>query len=193
MKKALVASILGLVATAASSFGQGAVFFSTYVGTVYQPITYVAPLPAGATAGQTVGAGFKAVLYYGFGADLAFSALSPVPDSLRDVGTQAPGYVTGGIVSIPGYTAGPVTFAVVAFDGADWAGTLADLGNGVATLPENVRTWTEASIAANPNPAGLFQQNVPPVTVSLVVPEPSSFALFGLGAAGLALFRRRRQ
>jgi hypothetical protein len=188
MKKALFTSIIGLAA-AVSSYGQGSVFFSTYTGTVYQPIKYAAPLPSGTAAGQTIGSGFTAQLYYGLGSGLAFSALSPLSGATQAVGTQLAGYVTGGIVTIPGYSSGPVTFAIVAYNGTDWGTTLAS-ASGIATLLGNVATWTEPSIAASPNPAGLFG-NVPAITVS-AVPEPTTMALAGLGSLALLAVRRRK-
>lgn len=195
MKKALVASILGLVVTAVSSFGQGQVFFNNYVGSVYQPIRYGNPAPQGGVAGQTVSAGFKADLYYGLGSGLSFNALSIVPGSTTTVGSLVAGYITGGIVTIPGYVSGPVTFAIVCYNGADWASTRSStLPTAAATLlpPQGqpIPTWTEPSIASGLTPAGQFTVNVPAVLVALPVPEPSILALAGLGA--LALIRRRK-
>jgi len=176
MKKTLVASILGLAMTVASSFGQGHVFFNNYVGTVYQPVKY--------NTGEVVGSGFSAQLYYGLGSGLSFNQLTLLPSSTTTIGTQVAGYITGGILDIPGYSSGPITFAIVAFNGADWATSTAK------TLPQNVSTWTETSIPSGNNPAATFQQNVPAVIVT--VPEPSTFALAGIGSAALMIFRRRK-
>ncbi|HYG21975.1 MAG TPA: PEP-CTERM sorting domain-containing protein [Verrucomicrobiae bacterium] len=190
MKKALVGSILGLAMTVATSYGQGKVFFNTYVGTVYSPVTYANPVGNGATHGGTVGAGFFAELYYGIGSGLGFNDLTKVADSKTAVGTQVAGYVTGGIVNIPGYTSGPITFAVVCFNGDTWETTMSSASpTAYATLLPTV--WTEPEIASGQNPAGTFSQNVPAITVSLV-PEPSSFALLGLGSAALLALRRRK-
>lgn len=196
MKKALVASILGLVVTAVSSFGQGQVFFNNYVGSVYQPIRYGNPAPQGGAAGQTVSAGYKADLYYGLGSGLTFNELSVVPGSTTTVGSLVAGYITGGIVTIPGYVSGPVTFAIVCYNGDTWASTLSStLPTAAATLTPAlggapIPTWTEPDIASGTNPARQFSVNVPAVVVALPVPEPSILALAGLGA--LALIRRRK-
>jgi hypothetical protein len=188
MKRKSLVSILGAAASlvgVATSYGQGSVFFSTYVGTVYQPIRYTATF-----GGGTVGPGFTAELFYGLGAGLPFSALSPVPGGTAAVGTQVPGYVTDGIVTIPGYASGAVTFAIVAYNGTDWASTVSGASGSIATMPGSVVPWTEPGIAMGQNPAGLFTQNVPAITVG--IPEPSFFDLLSLGVgSGLLACRRK--
>lgn len=187
MKRALLTAILGIAASVATTYGQGHVIFSTYVGAVYQPIRYSNPVGLGHTAGETAGAGFNAQLYYGLGAGLSFAALSPVPGSITPVGTSVAGYVTGNNTVIPNYVSGPITFAIVAFNGPSWG----NAANTFETALNQVLTWTETSINSTALPTDVFQQNVPAITVSLV-PEPSTFALAGLGSAAMLIFRRRK-
>lgn len=199
MKKTLVATILGLVtslAAVSSSYGQGQVWMDTYnansaVGAL---TTY------GAGSGGTVGAGvdstFHAVLYYSLGNSLTDVAdasdvgagLTLVAGSTAqyNVGPTAgsPGYFVGSIVTIPDYVSGPITFEIVAFNGADYASSTVRGKSGTFVLP---------SIATGTTQPGFFD-GLPNFQVfsAAPVPEPSTFALAGLGLAGLLIFRRRK-
>jgi hypothetical protein len=107
----------------------------------------------------------------GFAAPLATSAV------LSSGGEQ--GYIRGGIITIPGYASGPITFRI-------------DVqGNGAA----GSITFTEPSISGPgnpPPPAGFFSQL--PATFSVaIVPEPSTIALAGLGGLSLLLMLRRKK
>lgn len=52
--------------------------------------------------------------------------------------------------------------------------------------------WQEsANIKPYPNVAGIASAQVPGLVVT--VPEPATFALFGLGSLGLLFFRRRKE
>lgn len=182
MKRTLFLGILFMGCLAVR--GQGYVHFNTYSGTVYSPIRYVAPAPPGAAIGQTVGSEFKADLYYALGSNVAFTEMSLVPGSTTSVGTQIAGYVSGGVVTIPDYAGGPVTFAIVAYNGADYASTYAALDFNLpwaATLTGNVATWTEPAISTSIDTAGTFSVNLPPITVSTIayssVPEPTATAM----------------
>lgn len=204
MKRTLVASILGAVAslaTVASSYGQGQVVFNTYVGTVYQPIKYTSDstklfVTDAGLAGTTVDNQFSAELYYALGSGFtSLSQLTALPASISLVNNAGAantrGFVLGSAVDIPGYVSGPVTFAIVA-----WKSSGAHSENGYNVDPLNAYQgasglWTESSIAASPSPADFFQVNLPALAVS-AVPEPSMLALGGLGSAALLMFRRRK-
>jgi len=190
MKKALVASILGLAA-AVNTFAQGVVAFNNYDFNTDARINY------GPTGGGTLNAGvnssFKAGLYYAFGTVAWAGGLADpttggftlaAATATINTGTTAslPGYFVGGSATIPGYSAGPISFVVVAYNGANYAGS-GIRGSSVGfTLP---------GIAVSPTPAGEFGPGLTSFQVN-AVPEPSTFALAGLGLASLLIFRRRK-
>lgn len=192
MKKALVTSLLGLAAAVAVQ-AQGTVKFLNYGFTTLAPVTYGptgnGPLNAGVNNTYTAG------LYYQFGTvswaggldDPAAAgwtlASASATFAAPNVG-NTPGFFDGGNVVIPGYlpTTGPISFVVVAYNGASYATSLYRGSSVGFTLP---------SIATGLTPAGELGAGFQPFQVNLV-PEPSSFALAGLGLAGLLIFRRRK-
>jgi hypothetical protein len=128
-------------------------------------------------------AGTQVLTAQGFTADLLWQ----VGATTGDLGLSIPTYNSAGFgngfifdqtsVSFdPAYAGGPITFTI-------------NVGNGVATGTE---TWTEPGMGAG-NPPVLFSA-LPqvPIVVSLSVPEPTTLALAGLGAAGMLLFRKRQ-
>jgi len=181
MKKSIVASIVGVVATVAaieSSYGQGNVFFANYAATTDAIITFRPGDPAGSGPAS---AGFTAGLAFGFGTitDPAQLTLSGITQAFNPA---VPGYFTGPIVSIPGYTGGPITFQVLAYNGATYASSLVSGASALFTLP---------SIATGTQPVGDFGPGLTAFTVA-TVPEPSTLALIGLGAGALLFLRRRK-
>jgi hypothetical protein len=177
MKKSVVASVLGIAAAvsmATSAHGQGSVWFDTYANTQdYVAITWTTDpsLAPPGQAGQTVGPGFTAMLFSSVDGFAAPLATSPV---LSSGGEQ--GYIRGGIITVPGYASGPITFRIDVS------------GNGAI----GSATFTEPSIATGLNPAGFFSQL--PATFSVaIVPEPSTIALAGLGGLSLLLMLRRKK
>lgn len=191
MKRALLASILGIAASTAmvaSSFGQGQIVFNNYESTPYHPVQYStqpgAVLPDGRSAGELVGGTFSVQLYYGIGTVADFSGLT---ESITiGINPATPGYFQGPVVQIPGYVSGPVTFAILAWDtgsGATWS--QASVRN------DSPLMWQEPSVSTVPSPAGFFTALPGPINVA-VIPEPSTMALAGLGAAALMIFRRRK-
>lgn len=198
MKRALVASLLGIaacVASVTSSFGQGQIIFDNYNAVpLYSPIRYstlpadASSLPAGHSAGELAGPTFAVHLFYGLGTVATFGGLTDSGITVN-VNGSTPGYFQGPNVVIPGYNSGPVTFAVLAWDtttGGTWDTATVRNGKTIA----DVRVWQEASITKPPSPSDYFQ-NWAPVNI-VAVPEPSTFALAGLGAASLLIFRRRK-
>jgi len=205
MKKLLVASILGLSAVASTSYGQGLIHFANYFSSSSPLITYAsANVPAG-KANLAVGSSFQAQLGYFIGSTadplqltwLTFvngGNSSPVVFGLGntvndgDAGLGA-GWFDGGSVSIPGINAGNagnITFAVRVFNGGSWAaGTV----EGQSSLFTGGAQATSSSPVPD-LPQGGWQNFT--VTNVAAVPEPSMFALAGLGSAALLIFRRRK-
>ena len=209
MKRALVASLLGVAASVATTYGQGTTVFDNYNASPYMPIKYTsttAQLPADkvALAGQGVSdAGFSVDLLY-------FIGTTSNPAQLTDTGLAVPlnpgkadslgnhGYWDGQNVVIPGYTSGPVTFEVEAWytttTGAD--GQYGGATFGTSLFRGTSALWTESSLATGlstantwaglPGPNGAALANV------AIVPEPATLTLLGLGGAALLVSRRRK-
>jgi len=120
-------------------------------------------------------------------------ASAPEIDLVQAAGTQillgAPlaGYFFAGVVTLP--TDGTATVQIRAWDtttAATWEVAQSAVGGiwGMSNLSD-VQLGPVGGLAGDVGGWSPFQ-------LILNVPEPSSFALMGLGAAALALFRRRR-
>lgn len=195
MKKRLVASVLGVVATVAtvaSSYGQGQVWFDNYnnanpngVGGYSSPITFSAD-PAQAPTGMAglgipASLNFVASLQYVIGSATDPNPLANVPigdSALTRPFSNVAGTISPAIATIPGYSSGPVSLQVYvtgSANGVDYWGKSA-----VLELP-SIATGTTLPGYLD----GLQSFNVVPV------PEPTTLALAGLGAAALLMYRRR--
>lgn len=102
------------------------------------------------------------------------------------------GYFTGGVKTVTGWTAGPIVAQVRVWDTAFGSYETAKTAPG-AHWGESVLFVITPTLSptAAPNLVGLGN----PATYTLTynpVPEPSSMALAGLGAAALLVFRRRK-
>lgn len=209
MKKALVAAILGIALNVTTSHAQGFIVFENYVvatgGTpVFSGVTYAAG--NGAKSGQFVGAasGFKADLLVSLNGGSSYSLVagSQTPfygtynlaaANSQDGGsptTDGAGSFIGPKVTIPGYTSGAVSFIVEAFNGATYAGSQFN-GQSAAFTINSLTTDPLATPGNIMNLSGTTPQGLQPFSVN-TVPEPSIFALAGLGAAGLMAFRRKK-
>ncbi len=205
MKKALVAAILGLAAVT-SVKAQGLIRLYNYTTDpgIANPIVYGAN--SGGTLGQGVSAGgFTVGMYYfignnaaavnssfdGSGYDVAWTGqnglvLATGANATTPLGDFQPGEYS----QVNNFQLGAaqtsdfvVTVVVVAYNGADYASSL-------------IRGHSQAFNLTAAYVAGF---SIPPDTGSAMpgfavigVPEPSTFALAGLGLAGLLIFRRRK-
>jgi len=191
MKKALIASILGIAASVATSYGQGYIVMESYYNDGVNPAHFSAIQAQGL---GYLGANWSAQLLYSIGGNpfqlAAGSQQSFYPGSQTGVGdplTTGAGIFIGPNVTIPGYVSGSVSFIVQVFNGATYASS---------SIKGDSLAFSIASLQTNPLlPAGdLINNNagggLQPFTVP--VPEPSTFALAGLGSAAMLIFRRRK-
>jgi len=219
MKKILtLAAVLG---TASASFGQGYVSFANGTssrisnGGVLQAATpagsyYYALLVAPATQ-NTISAAdgsFSGWTLAAIGQNTGVAGR--LSGNNVDSGTAV--QVNGGAYTGPGGTA---DFAVVGWSaniGSDWAAAAAGFRgygvNGTWTITDSTKpggansVWFGVSVVANDIVLQPFQSQYNPVfsatgipnmnLQSVPVPEPTTFALVGLGAAALVIFRRRK-
>lgn len=189
MKKTLMVGIIGLAATAATTFGQGGINFGTYNAGSFigAPITYAASQVPPGKQGLALGSGFSAQLFFE-SAPATWTLVAGTTTSFfgtdGDLG-QGAGFFQAATALVPG-APGPKNFYVYAFNtvgiGAYAAGeiygqsavfSLTTVDPGLPTYPDLGSTTYSA------------------FTVS-AIPEPSTFALAGLGLASLLIFRRRK-
>ncbi|HEU5122630.1 MAG TPA: PEP-CTERM sorting domain-containing protein [Verrucomicrobiae bacterium] len=189
MKRKLIASLVGVVVAGsmvASTYGQGQVNFVNYTfGTEGLITSYVTIEGSNAK----IGSDFYANLLYSLNGGSTFTL---VPGSLTSFfGTTgedatSPGLFSGGTLTIADYVSGPISFIVQAFNGADYASSLAKGQSAVFTLPQLATAANQLPIPDIMNNGAGLQ------SFTVVVPEPSTFALAGLGSAALLMFRRRK-
>jgi hypothetical protein len=184
MKKQLLAIAL-FVATALSVNAQGTFAFNNFSPTVDAPIRDLANNPIVDTANYMATAAFIVGVSQPTG-----DASAPSPSLQLIAGLSAPfvgfnGYFSPSQPAIAGQAVGTqLTLVIRAWDtrtGATWdtATVRGQSGGFNYTLV--------SSSTPGPDPVGLtgFQ-------LINVIPEPSTYALAGLGAAALLLFRRRK-
>ena len=166
MKK-LIVTLLG-VCVASSALAQGYFNFANGVPGVNAQIK-------DAGGANAVGPNYVAVLYYGTGviANPGLLAEFAASETAFATGASA-GYFFGGNQTLP--VTGTITAQIRTFNTTD------PLEIGLGNL---IQIDLAQGGAPAPNMAGItpFQM--------VIVPEPSTFALAGLGAAALLIFRRR--
>lgn len=201
MKKYLCT--LALVGLVSSAFAQGQINLSSGSNTVRSTGT------GGTTPNVPVNGGFIQLLWAPAGTPVAnpwdpqeytpslgeWLTANPgwqAVDSVRAINGPASGRFNAGTVEVP--TTATIQAAIAAWVGNFTSFDLALAApNGQAGISAPF-TVTPGNPNATPIPelpasiAGLF----PGMTTSPVIPEPSSFALLGLGAAALLAFRRRQ-
>ena len=199
MKKTLVTSLLG-IAACTSAFGQGVIQFNNYQSTSYQQVKYANDSALGANSGTAVTSPtvelqlFWAVGTFGSQAAFNTAANAGVTTFIQPgFNFNGGGYYGGPNQLLTGWTAGQsVTFQVQGWGNQRpqwWCHSfgLSEKLSGTSGLWSEVAGATASSNGIQPssNPATFFNQGPPAMTLDLV-PEPSTFALAGLGAAALA-------
>lgn len=197
MKKTLALVALGVL-TSVAAFGQGSINFANLASGLNQPIRD--------TDGSTLipSTGYKVELFYG----PTGSTAAQLIDSGISSGFVSAGYFNNGGVSVsvpfPTFDSanpGPVAFQLRVWQvsaGATWAaatGGAFDQSTPSTYVANGGTKWGFSSIFVK-TPA------VAPATAAVLttltsfnlvpVPEPTTIALGGLGAAALLLFRRRK-
>ena len=203
MKRKLVATILGLAAAtavfngASTAFAQGLITLDSYLtspgGGPYPLITY--GQGSGGTLGAAVTGGYTIGLYYSASPLTAVATSSGNMDFSTPGGTLATGLGStativptfAGLFSTSdsfntGVAAQSLWFVVVAYNGATYADS---------TVRGHSQAFQVTTAAAPPIP-GVGGAGVMGGFAVVGVPEPSTFALAGLGLAGLLIFRRRK-
>jgi PEP-CTERM motif len=186
MKKSILIAILGVTASAATSFGQGYIAFTSYLAnggagalTTFQGSS--TPVPGT----------FSAELYYALGTvsdpvngnpgSPVSGLFTAVPGSITLYDASNDGYFQGGTAILPTYASGAISFEVVAF------GPAGAFGRSGA--------FTESIIASSASaPVTNFGDNGTGMPSFVVpVPEPTTLALAGLGGLASLVALRRKQ
>ena len=203
MKKLLL-TLTVVAASALTMYGQGRVLFNNLsaasgitVGAANQGAT-------GGTPGQNVGANYSVQLMWApvgtYATDTAFAAAalgsSAATAFFGTTGggpaTDGAGLFDGGTIPNPVGTSMPAgAYSMMArawFNGGQYA-----TYDAAKTAGRNTG-YSMFNLTATAFPAGAPNTVFTPFTVGSAgtVPEPSTFALAGLGAAALLLFRRRK-
>lgn len=193
MKKALVSAILGLAAIA-SVQGQGQIILYNYS----QPSSYILNgVGSTGTQGTPVATGqsFNMTIYWALTGTTSAATQNAAMAGDSTANGLIPNLATTGMPTLAvtdGYFGpGPATFAgannvsvtlvVVAYNGVDYASSTIRGHSAAFEMVAN----------ASPNTPLIIGTAMPGFSVTLV-PEPSTFALAGLGLAGLLIFRRRK-
>jgi len=194
MKKLIVSSLATAVVSLAA-YGQGTVSMLN----INAAAGVNAPVYDGvATTVKLAGANYQAGLYAG----LSSTSLSYVGNSTPFLSAGGAGYFNGGTTVLSTIAPGTSAFVQVwAWDttlgGTTTGATLAQAQAAFLTGGKtDVVGWSDIIpiVPANPNssPPGTPTALVGLTSFELQVPEPSTMALAGLGAAALLIFRRRK-
>jgi len=178
MKKILLT--IAATGLAAGAFAQGTVILENSLGTGYVTLQSANGAKAAAGAYQV------ALLWYNGTSFVQTGAIYQTATANED----GAGYFNGETVTIPTYSA-TGTFEVEGWYGNFSSYAAATSYKGLTASFVNAEGEPSQTIAPKPinggSPAGGWNGNM-----ILVVPEPSTIALGGLGAAALLLFRRRK-
>lgn len=183
MKKSVIITVLGIALAASSALAQGNIEIGNYQG-AYNPVVWGsgggiarAGLPVLSTEGVTLNVWYAA----GSVADASLLVQGPVlPWDLVNQGNGYPGYYSFTTIPLP--SAGTFTFQIRASGNSAFGPV--DTGSSRSVLFQDVAN----AITDPPTPPN---RGTGSIGLIVAVPEPSTFALIGLGLAGLLISRRR--
>ncbi len=193
MKKLIVSSLATAVVSLAA-YGQGTVSMlniNTAAGVnapVYDGLT---------TTIKLAGANYQAGLFAG----TTSTSLTYIGNATPFLTAGGAGYFNGGTTVLTGHAPGStVWLQVVAWDatlkgtttGATWANALADDPAGSKDVWGMSKPFSVVPADPNSSPPGTPTPLVGLTSFTLSVPEPSTFALAGLGMAAMLVLRRRK-
>jgi len=187
MKKLVLFALLSVAA--ASAFAQGSVSFDNKVAFTTPADRFVYKDAVGTANGGSllVGTTFHAQLFAGADAN---SLQAITPDAIFRVPTTAsPGTWSGGSRTVP-FTAGSVITLVVKTWDAGTTGLTYDQALAARNYTGQSALFSYVVPAAGAPTSASFMEGLRAFAV--VVPEPGTFALAGLGILGLVMARRRK-
>jgi hypothetical protein len=217
MKKLL--TIAALIGATSLSFGQGQVTFANS-GTTFISTNSAHNGPAtGPTVANPVGSGTYQYVFALFVAPSTVNAVTGVNDAnwqtvvgyATNSSSATSGRIAGGQPVVPGFLTGTTANFIIRAWSANVAGTDWTTARAWQTLYENTgnvpfsgfwynSTVEQIAVGGAPNPITATFGATPgtsfqgfTLNLETPIPEPVSFALAGLGAAAMLIFRRRKQ
>jgi hypothetical protein len=202
MKKTIL--LVGIAMASLSTFAQGYINFSWF-GNGSQGVQIGSPSnPASQQPGWYVAGDYSVEAYMAFGTGQAEGSLTPIASTktvfIGDATSSAAGTpqsngsgLIQGPITDTGLATGDATIQVRAwYSGSGATSYEAALAQGLNTGKSTLYT-INLRAQTDPTVQTLDAIGFNPFTVSAsVVPEPSTFALAGLGAAAMLIFRRRK-
>jgi hypothetical protein len=182
MKKLILTMALG-VGLASAAYAQGTInFASAAAGVNWKTTNSVGQL--------ALGAAYLADFYFGAGGTNEAGLIALGLPAPFNTGAQA-GYFTGGARTIPGYAGGTTITGQVRV----WAAASGSTYEAAFASGETGKSITfQLQLATPPaTPTSLTPLGTGGGLTLVAAPEPSTFALAGLGAAAVLIFRRRKQ
>lgn len=197
MKKILVVALMAAAVVSASAQGR-ITFASAGVGVAAKFVTSgLDGDPLGVKSITSADSTIRADLFWTVGSTTVGVTASQLTtqagfaQAFSSTVSQA-GFFTGGVKTVTGWTTGAIVAQVRVWDTAFGTYDVAKITPGAHWVESALFVITPTlSPTAAPNLVGLGN----PATYTLTynpVPEPSSMALAGLGAASLLIFRRRK-
>jgi hypothetical protein len=171
---------------ATSAFGQGGIVIGNYAAP-FNPVVWDAANGGGHVHSTD---GVQLTLFFGQGAGLSDSQLNfsmPLSWNTQAEGGGYFGYYNSVVASLPGWANGQTWTFQVRASGNSTHGA-------VDTQASRSALWAESSNIKDigGTPPGVPGTSANSIGLTVSVPEPTTFALAGLGGAALMIFRRRR-